>query len=126
MTGKLTSVASPEMEFTISYGGCTGFGFTGAEVSPATFNVTATGTAHLLNTVTIKIPIVGCDVTIKPQSFNLLNFTNTTGRIQLLFQLAHILYTSTGGLCGSSGENGTFTGKTEISRVGGGTLAWDA
>lgn len=126
-SGTIESVASEDLHFTIKYGECTfsnGLGTFAAEVSPATFTVTATGTVHLQNTVTIKVASLQCHLTIKPQSLNLVNFTNTFGRIKLLFQLANILYTSAG-LCGSEGSNGTLGGEIEIERVGGGSISWD-
>jgi len=123
-SGIIESVESSDLHFTTKYGKCTFAGFT-AEVSPATWTVTATGTVHLQNTVTIKVSVLACHLTINPQSVNLVNFTNLSGRLQLLFQLAQIVYTSAG-LCGSSGSNGTHVGKHELERVGGGSISWDA
>jgi hypothetical protein len=128
-SGAITSTSSTAMHFTVKYSGCTGtilgFPASSVEVSAATWNITANGTAHLMNTITVKIPLLECHFTMKPQSVNLVNFTNNTGRLLLLFQLAQILYTSSG-LCGeSSSSNGTFYGELELERVGGGTISFD-
>jgi len=80
---------------------------------------------HLLNTVTIDNTGAACNVTLKPQTVNRIKYSNSGGKRVVTPEVTGITYTSTGGLCGSSGTNGTFTGTSELERVGGGSLTFD-
>jgi hypothetical protein len=124
-TGAITSTASTEQTLEIQYSNCKAFGFIGAHMNRAKYTLTADGTAHLLNTVTIQATGAGCDVTITPQTVSVVQFTNGPGWLLLLWQLGAILWHGTGGLCGTSGSSATFTGSMELQRVGGGSISWD-
>jgi hypothetical protein len=126
-TGTVVAPSAAKQEVTVKYSGCTAFGFASVEISPATYEFTATGGGvAILNTITIKIPLAGCSVSVGPQSVGSTSFSNpTTSTIKEVSSVSKIKYTSTGGLCGTSGENGTYTGNSELSRVGGGTVQYD-
>ena len=68
-----------------------------------------------------------CTVTIGSQTVGSVDYANASAStVKVTPTVTGIKYTSTGGSCGSSGENGTYTGALEISRVGGGSVQYDA
>jgi hypothetical protein len=124
--GAIVSTSSPEQEVTVTYGGCTAFGFINVKITPATYLFTANGEVHIKNTITIEPIGAGCTVTVKPQTVKSVAFDNEpTNKITETSTVKAIKYTSTGGLCGSSGENGTYTGNSILERKGGGSVSWD-
>jgi hypothetical protein len=129
VTGKIEKTASPEQHTTITYTNCTAFGIATVHISPATYLFTANGEVHIKNT--IKITVTGgifgeCTITVAPQTVKSVSYTNNAGKIKVTPNVTGIVYTSTGGVCGSSGANGTYKGAAETERVGGGTISWDA
>jgi len=129
-SGSIVSTASAEQHVTVEYKNCTAFGFASVDVSPATYLFTATGVAHLKNTVTINVTLAGCHQTIEPQnSLGTITYTNLAGgKLGVDANVTGIVYYGTGGLCGSSTPktNGTYTGNNEVERVGGGSISRDA
>lgn len=125
-TIKISISISFEWSATANYGGCTAFGLVGAEVSPATFLLTANGEVHVKSTITVKVPLAGCSVTVEPQTLKGVSYDNESGTLKETDSIKGITYTSSGGLCGSSGSNGTYTGNNQLERVGGGSISWDA
>jgi hypothetical protein len=123
-SGTITSLSN-EQHLTTNYSGCTAFGFASVHVSPATYNLTASGAMHLKNSITVNVTLAGCHVTFGPQTLKPINFTNNGGKLSVIPNVTGITYTSTGGFCGASGSNGTFTGNSEIERVGGGSFTYD-
>ena len=125
-TGVITE-PSPltQQHFTVQYKECTAFGFVTAHVSPATLLFTANGTVHLQNSMTISVTFAGCHLTIGPQSLKSLGYATNGSKLNVTPNVTGITYTTTGGICGSFGGNGTFTGTSEIERVGGGSFTFD-
>ncbi|HKO38803.1 MAG TPA: hypothetical protein VJU14_10585 [Solirubrobacterales bacterium] len=124
-SGEIKSTASAEQTVEVKYSGCTAFGFVNTHITPAQYNFTASGQAHVENTITITPTGAGCSITIHPQTDTITKFTSIFPVVIYHTQKHLIAYTSSGGLCGSSGNNGTFTGTGEWSRVGGGSLSYD-
>lgn len=125
ISGTISATASTEQHITVNYSGCTAFGFANTEISPATYNLTASGTYHILNTITISVPAAFCKITISPQTPGSVVFSNAGGGyVQAHYYVSGLSYTSTGGFCGSSGL-GFYDGWTEMHRVGGGELHYD-
>ena len=124
-SGTISSTDFSQQHYTVNYKNCTAFGFASVHVSPATYQFTANGTLHVKNTITINVTFGGCHQTVGPQTVGSLNYANNGGKLKVTFNLSGITYTTTGGLCGASGSNGTFTGANEIERVGGGSISHD-
>ena len=133
-TGSITSTNSSEQHITVNYKSCTALGFVDVDVSPATYLLTASGTAHLQGPITINVTSVACHLTVSAQELKPISYVNGTsgeppkhtGRVKVTTNASGVSYTSTGGLCGASGSNGTFTGTSELERLGGGSITFDA
>jgi hypothetical protein len=126
-SGTIVSTASAEQEITDTYKNCTAFGFASVHTTQMTKLITADGTVHLLNTVTINVTGAGCTQTLKPQTFNWVTYTNSGTKRGIHYQFTGIHYVGSGGICGSGTfTNGTFVGSSEQERVGGGSISWDA
>ena len=144
MSGKIEKTADTQQHVTVNYSGCSAFGFSTVDISPATYQYTSNGDLHIKNRnnaqetpvipITITPTLFGssiCTVTISAQTLDQfdgnVNFSNWgIDEVRVDPELHNIKYTSTGGACGSSGENGTLTGAGEFRRVGGGTVRFDA
>ena len=124
-SGTIKSVASEEQTVEVKYSGCTAFGFVNTHITTAFFNLTANGTVHIENTITITPTGAGCTQTYPPQTRGLVMFYNSANGYRADFHLSGLTYYSTGGLCGPSGNTGNFDGSTELQRVGGGYLTYD-
>lgn len=136
-TGTIEKVTFTEQKMAVQYSGCTAFGFTNVKINPAEYLFTThtveaqlINSVHVLNTITIDVPAAVCRVTVQPQtvgtvSFETIKATGTTTNIKQKSNVTGIKYTSSGGFCGASGENGAYTGENEVFRVGGGSVAFD-
>jgi hypothetical protein len=94
-----------------------------AEISKVEVGLTANQTADL-GSFSIKVPVLGCTLTVAPQGP--LNSVSLSGGLHATYSLTGLSYTSSGGLCGSSGTSGTYSGSSEYHVVGGGvTFVWD-
>ena len=100
-----------QQHFSTTYRQCAAFGGFPVHLSPATYLFTPNGEVHLTNTFTLNVTALGsCHITVGPQTLKPVSFTSG-----VTFNASNIVYTSSGGLCGSSGSNGTFTGSSVIS-----------
>jgi len=121
-SGTIISFGGVSQHFTVSYSECTAFGFP-ATVSNATYELYATGTVDVENTITISV--FGCTTTVKPQKgLKAVSYTNKAGKIEQHSNVSGIVSTASGFPC-TGGVNGTFTGSNLVERVGGGTLTYD-
>ncbi|HKO37481.1 MAG TPA: hypothetical protein VJU14_03845 [Solirubrobacterales bacterium] len=123
ISGTIKSVASEEQTVEVKYSGCTAFGFATVHLTSAVYNYTVSGQVHIEKTITITVTGAGCSQTVAPQTVSSVGYANNAGKLKVTPNITGIIYTSTGGLCGSSGANGTTTGTMEWERVGGGTLS---
>ena len=129
-SGVINSVDFTEQHVTVHYTNCTAFGIPTVHISDPTYLFTANGQVHLKNTVTITVTggIFGeCTVTITSgQTVGTVSFVNLAGgKMKVTPHVTGIAYHSTGGVCGAAGTNGTYTGDSEVERVGGGSISWD-
>ena len=127
--GTIEKTADTQQTVGVKYSGCTAFGFATVDISEAKYQFTASGPVHILNTISITPTFFGsslCTVTVKPQTVNTVDFANSgSNNVKVTPTVSGIVYESTGGSCGSSGANGTYTGANEVSREGGGTVRFD-
>jgi hypothetical protein len=127
-SGTINSTASSQQELTVTYSSCIAFGFATVDIPPATYLFTASGSVHLQNTITITPTFSGsslCTLTIGPQTMGTIDFANSgASNIKVSPTVSGIVYTSTKGVCGEPGSNGTYTGASELSRVGGGSIRY--
>jgi len=128
ISGTIPATQTTDSHETWEYTSCTAFGFP-ADASKTTYTFTSDGSTHYKTTLSFTVTggIFGeCTVTVPLQTAKSVTYTNNSGKIKITPNITGIKYTSSGGICGSSGENGTYTGASEIERVGGGTISWDA
>jgi hypothetical protein len=127
-SGTIASTASTEQHVTVVYGSCTAFGFP-VHISPATYLFTADGTVHIKNTITLEVTVPflpDCHITVGSQTVGSVVYANLAGgKMSITPNITGITYTTTGGSCGSGGNNGTYKGANEVERVGGGSISWD-
>jgi hypothetical protein len=128
-SGTIEKTADVQQHVTVIYSGCTAFGFASVHITPATYQFTSNGQVHIKNTISITPTFFGasiCTTTVGPQTVGTVDYANSgANNVLVTPTVTKIKYTSTGGACGASGENGTYTGANETSRVGGGTLRFD-
>ncbi|HKH64783.1 MAG TPA: hypothetical protein VKA35_04905 [Solirubrobacterales bacterium] len=127
-TGNILFTATTEQHVTVEYSGCTAFGGFKATVSPATYIFTASGVVHIENIITIDVPGLLCKVTVGGQSVNSVIYDNNSFHTKIIetSTISNIAYSSSGGFCGTSGTNGTYTGNNEIERLNGGSVTYDS
>jgi hypothetical protein len=130
--GEIKSFAASEQEVTVTYSGCTAFGIVNVDITPATYNFHASGTVDITKEITITVTggIFGnCTVKVPSgQTVGTVAFSNSgSNNILVNPSVTGIKYTGSGGLCGSGTDtNGTYVGKSEVNRVGGGSIQFDA
>jgi hypothetical protein len=131
-SGTIAKTTDTQQHVTVKYSTCTAFGFANVDISDATYLFTAgTGkNVHVQNTITITPTFFGssiCTVTVGPQTVGTVDYSNASAStVKVTPTVTGITYTSTGGACGDSGANGTYTGASVVGRVGGGTVQYDA
>lgn len=126
-SGKITSTASTEQHVTVKYSECEAhfffFSFP-ATISDATYKFTADGTVHIENTITIKVPDLGCETIVGPQTVSSATYANKTGgKLEVTSDVGGIVSSSPDGC--PEGTTGTYTGSNLVERVGGGSISWD-
>ncbi len=97
-----------------------------ATVTTAKYTFNADGTANLNNTIVIKVPIAGCNITVKPQNtLKTLTYKNTGKNVIVEPNVSGIVSEGSGGECGTGVTNkGTYTGTTEVTSSGN-TISWE-
>ena len=109
----------------VKYTGCTVFG-TASTVSEAEYEFNAEGSVAVKKDITINVPVVGCSILVLPTSNTDLTsvaFSNTGKNLKESSSVKGITYETTGGFCGASGTNGTYSGEGVIE-ASGGTIEW--
>jgi hypothetical protein len=125
-TGSVTAKSAEVQEVTVNYTSCSIPLLFGAEVSPikATYDLHSNGKVNITGTITIAVPALGCSTIVSEQEVGSVSFVTSGSGILQSSAVTGIHSTSTG-LC-PSGTTGTYTGSNLVTRVGGGTLAFDA
>ncbi len=119
-TEPITSTKTKTVKANVKYTECTAFGFVGAEISEAEYEFSAEGSVKVLNTITIKPKGLGCEVKVGPQGpLTKITYTEKSPNVEVNSEVGNIAYTSSGGLCGSSGTNGKYKGPVLVSLEGG-------
>jgi hypothetical protein len=119
-SGSQEALVTETENVVVSYGGCTAFGGIPATVSSAEYALHASGLVDVLNTVTISVPSFACTVTVSPQAGRAaVGYGNSGGRLIVTSGIGGIVYSSSGGICGPGGINGSFNGADEIELNGG-------
>jgi len=112
-----------------TYENCTAFGFSATVATNACeYVLHANGETDIVNCATpikITIPVAGCNITVGNQNgLKSVSYTNEAGGdILVTANVAGISFTSSGGLCGSSGTNGTYKGSV-LTNGGAANLEW--
>ena len=130
-SGTITSTASTDQHAHVTYSGCTAFaGFVPVHNITATYTFTANGKVHIVGNITITITApfgATCTVTVPGgQEVGTVTYTNKGSNLVVTPNVTGITYKTSGGFCGAEGKNGTYKGANEVSRVGGGSVSWDA
>jgi hypothetical protein len=127
--GEGTAVAGSQKTNTekVKYSECTAFGFE-AVISEAELQFSAEEWVSILNKVTIELPLAGCKITINPtknKELKKVTYKNSAPvkTVEVKAVAKGITYTSSGGMCGTSGENGEYGGNSKVELVGG-TIEW--
>jgi hypothetical protein len=121
--GTVTGTEAASITVHPTFGGCLAFG-RAAEITTTgcNFVLSATGTAEIEceagKKIIIHVPSGPCTIEFGPQMLGAssVSFTNggtkgsTTSTVTVTANVTGITYTSTGGACGASGTNGTYTG----------------
>lgn len=122
-TGSVTELVASHQKVKVQYSGCTAFTFASVSITPAEYDLHANGEVDILNTITITVspPLLPkCTVTVGPQTgLKAVSYKNNSGKIIEESAVTGITYTSSGGACGSSGSNGTYSGNNEVELEGG-------
>jgi hypothetical protein len=131
ISGTIEKTANTDLDVEQSFSGCTAFGFATVDIT-LQWPVKITGffkKVHFRSPFKITPTLFGvsvCTVTFGEQEVGTVDLSNATAStVKVDPTVTGIKYTSSGGICGSSGENGTYTGAIEISRVGGGSIQYD-
>lgn len=125
LSGTSTTGSSTEQLALVDYSSCTAFGFVTVTISPADYDFLANGAVNILHLISIKT--TGCEVSVPPQEVSSVVYKNVGKNIELVPNVSAIKYTTHGSTCeNKSGSNGTYTGTSEVTLEGGGTISWDA
>ncbi len=129
--GAIEATTQVDIHATVHYGTCKAFGIVTVHISTATYTFTTDGIVHIMSPITITVTktlFTGhCTITVPAQTVGTVDYTNINGNTEVTLNptVTGIEYTSTGGVCGSSGTNGTYTGASVAKRVGGGSVSVD-
>ncbi len=95
-------------------------------ITEAKYNLFANGEVKVENTITITPAGLGCHLTVAPQQVKGVTYKDTVPAksVELTANVAKVKYTSTGGVCGASGE-ATYTGKSLVEQPGA-IVEWEA
>lgn len=104
-----------------------------AEVSKAKYEFNAKGSVSVLNTITIKVPVAGCEVKVSNenakkekvnQNLKTVTYKNSepVKTLEVKAAVEKITWTGTGGECGKEGAEGKYTGNSVAKLPGTGTI----
>jgi hypothetical protein len=121
-SGEIKEGKSTTHKEVFTYKDCYAFG--GAvRISPADFEFNANGSVVLENTVTIEPTNGECKIKLEPQTVEVINYENKSGKVEADSVASNIHSKGTGGNCGSTNTEGTYDGKV-LGEVEGGTIEW--
>jgi len=121
--GEITELKSVTNKEVLTYSGCSGGG--PVKVSPAYFEFNANGSAKLEKTVTVVAEGgAGCEVVLEPQTLEKVAYSNTSSGITATAKVKNVHSKGTGGGCGTTNTEDTYTGSIAAELEGGGKLEW--
>ena len=125
-SGAIDKTSTTELHVTVLYKECRLGQFPELlHVTPATYVFTANGEAHLKSSFTFNFTLGLCQLTVQAQSMKTFGFASSGSKLKVTPSAGPLLITATGGGCGASTSLGSYTGSSEIERVGGGSIAFD-
>jgi len=126
-TGSVVALESAEQHVTVNYKNCKAFsGLVSVSISPATYLFTSSGSVHIVNPIVITVSLGGCTQTVPAQTVSSVSFEgNSSGNLVEKSAVTGIKYETSGGLCGSAGTNGKYSGNNEVELTGPGSLSFD-
>ncbi len=121
---KETELKSETHKETVTYSGCTAFGFVKVKITAAKYKFNANGSVELENEVTITPEGAGCTVKVAgKQVLSSVSFANEAGKINETSNVKGIHSVGSGGVCGGTNTEGTYTGSA-LTELEGGTIEW--
>jgi hypothetical protein len=125
-----TELVSATQAVVVKYSGCGSSAPGMVKIVPAHYILHASGTIDITEPISIEVEgTFGCNITIPAGSgLSSVGYANLSPSFEEISNVAGAVYTVSNhalGLCGSSGTNGTFKGKSLIS-LSGGTISWDS
>lgn len=127
--GKVSQLKETQTKEQVKYSSCKAFGFP-AQVSPAEYVFNINGTTSVTNTITIKVPGAGCEITVTPQenqNLKAVTYSNVSGQVkevEVKAEVEGITSTIKGSalLCGTSNKTGKYKGTAIAGLPSGGSL----
>src|ERR1700733_1597468 len=120
LAGELQSVTHKEV---LTFINCKGFGDP-VTITSAHLELNANGSAKLEKKVTVKPEGAGCEVLIEAQTLTGFGYSNATGGKADAKPAAPAIHSKgTGGVCGGTNTEGSYSG-TIVSELEGGTVEW--
>jgi hypothetical protein len=116
--GKLTKSPVNHFNETVKYSKCSDFGAFAVNISNGYYNVQSNGSTSLENTISMKIPLSGCELTLEPtsnKSLTKLVYTNTKSEIEVKAVVSAITEKSTASACGTSGKSMKYEGTSLLA-----------
>jgi hypothetical protein len=122
---EVSSLHSETIHMNVGYTECTAFG-QAIEVSPADYELNASGTIAFAKALTISPSVAGCDIvfgTAANRDREAVSYANNPNKLRLVQELSGLSYTSSGGICGAGGKEGKLEGTLQLE-LEGGTIEW--
>jgi hypothetical protein len=128
IAGTVTVLKSLHQLVHVTYSGCKAFG-TAVTISTALYLFSADLKVSVQNDIIITSKTGSCWLLVGPtgnQNLNSVHYANEGADLKVNAKVTSITYTSTGGICGAGGANGTYNGEARVSSaVAGGSVRWD-
>ncbi len=129
-SGTIAKTADTRWHWKKKFSVCVLFGIGTVHVAEVTVELTSNLQLHINSTIALTPTVFGfsaCTLTVTPQTVGTVDVANSgSNNVKVSPTVTGLAYHSTGGACGASGNNGTYSGASELNRVGGGTLRFDS
>ncbi len=128
VSGNTEALKSLHQLVQVKYSNCNAFGNT-AQISLALYLFSADLQVSVENDIIVTDKVGNCFVLVNQtgnQNLSFVHYANSGQDIKVNANVQNITYSSSGGACGASGVNGTYTGEAFVgSTQPGGTVRWD-
>jgi hypothetical protein len=123
-SGEITELKSALHKETLTYSGCSAFGYSTVNITPAHFEFSANGSIRLEKSITIIPEGASCEIVIPAQTVSEINYKNESGgKIKATANAFKITSKGTGHECGGEEKGASYTGSV-LSELEGGTIEW--